>query len=300
MSAMAETIKSLNEPPRGGALSGLGVHRAIVASGGVLLLFVVAAAIAPYFLVDPARIDPLIRLRPPGAEALFGTDQLGRSILSRTISGARVSLAVGAGVMIATIVIGIAVGIICGYIRRIDAVMMRVMDAVMAVPAILLAIALMALSGPSISNLIIAITLPEIPRMARVVRASVLSLRERPFVEAAITAGCGLPTILVRHILPGTLGPVMVQATYVFASAMIIEAVLSFLGAGTPPATPSWGNMMAEGRQYLQRAPWILAFPGAALTIIVLSVNLLGDAMRDRIDPRLAKTAMPGGKTNVR
>jgi len=187
MSAGADAVDSIEEPLSGRAAdsrSGFGVHRALIASSVVLLAFVAVAALAPYSLVDPAQIDPLVRLRPPSMETPFGTDHLGRSVLSRTISGARVSLAVGAGVMMATSVIGVAVGIICGYFRRVDGILMRVMDAVMAAPAILLAIALMALSGPSIGNLVIAITLPEVPRMARVVRASVLSLRRSPPVAA--------------------------------------------------------------------------------------------------------------------
>ncbi|MGL4287226.1 MAG: ABC transporter permease, partial [Phreatobacter sp.] len=179
--------------------------------------------------------------------------------------------------------------LISGFTRWLDSVVMRIMDGVMAIPGILLAIALMSLFGSSVQNVIVAISIAEIPRMARVVRSSVLVIREQLFVEAATTNGTRLPRLLIRHVLPNVAAPVIVQATYVFASAMIVESVLSFLGAGTPPTIPSWGNMLADGRQYLQRAPWLVAFPGVALALLVLTVNVLGDALRDALDPRLAR-----------
>lgn len=264
-------------------------HPTIVIGSALLLTFALIALAAPLLLPDPKAINPLQRLRPPSAANWFGTDQLGRSVLSRTLHGTRISLLVGVGVTVVVVVFGMAVGLLSGFLRALDGVVMRVTDAVMAIPGVLLAVALMALFGSNVQNVIIAIAIPEIPRLARLVRSVVLSVREQPFVAAAITSGARLPRLLLRHVLPNTVAPVLVQATYVFASAMIVEAVLSFLGAGTPPEIPSWGNMMAEGRQTLHRAPWVLAFPGVALALLVLAVNLLGDALRDALDPRLAR-----------
>jgi peptide/nickel transport system permease protein len=255
----------------------------------VLGLFVLVAALAPFLLPDPARLNPVQRLRPPSLGDLFGTDHLGRSVLSRTLNGTTVSLAAGTLVMLLTTVLGVVLGVLAGFFRQLDALLMRFMDGVMAIPGILLAIALMSLFGSSLQNVVVAITVVEAPRMARVVRSSVLVLREQPYVEAAITLGTRLPRLLIREILPNVAGPVLVQATYVFASAMVVESILSFLGAGTPPTVPSWGNMLAEGRQYLQRAPWIAAFPGLLLATLILTVNVLGDALRDALDPKLSR-----------
>jgi peptide/nickel transport system permease protein len=263
-------------------------HPTILFGLVVLLVAIAIALLAPYILPNPKAINPIYRLRPPGEEFWFGTDHLGRSILSRSLNGTRVSLAVGILVAVAVTVAGVAIGLISGFLRKLDSIVMRVMDGIMAVPGVLLAIALMSLFGSSLQNVVIAISIPEIPRMARLVRSAVLSIREQPYIDAAITNGIKLPRLLIRHVLPNTVAPVLVQATYVFASAMILEAVLSFLGAGTPPEVASWGNMMAEGRQYLQRAPWMAAFPGVLLAILVLTVNVVGDALRDAIDPRLA------------
>lgn len=263
-------------------------HPTILFGLVVVLVAISVALLAPYLLPDPKAINPIYRLRPPGEEFWFGTDHLGRSILSRSLNGTRVSLAVG--ILVATVVTfaGVTIGLISGFLRRLDSIVMRVMDGIMAIPGVLLAIALMSLFGSSLQNVVIAISIPEIPRMARLVRSAVLSIREQPYIDAAITNGTRLPRLLVRHVLPNTMAPVLVQATYVFASAMILEAVLSFLGAGTQPEVASWGNMMAEGRQYLQRAPWMAAFPGILLAVLVLTVNVVGDALRDAIDPRLA------------
>lgn len=263
-------------------------HPTILFGLVVLLVAVVVALLSPYLLPNPKAINPIYRLRPPGEEFWFGTDHLGRSILSRSLNGTRVSLAVGILVAVAVTLAGVAIGLLSGFLRKLDSIVMRVMDGIMAIPGVLLAIALMSLFGSSLQNVVIAISIPEIPRMARLVRSAVLSIREQPYIDAAITNGTRLPRLLVRHVLPNTVAPVLVQATYVFASAMILEAVLSFLGAGTPPEVASWGNMMAEGRQYLQRAPWMVAFPGVLLAILVLTVNVVGDALRDAIDPRLA------------
>lgn len=268
----------------------LATHPAILIGSAVLLLFVVIALLAPLVLPDPVRLNPVQRLRTPSLQHPFGTDQFGRSTLSRTLNGTRISLTVGILVAIVTTVIGLLFGLLAGFLRRVDNVIMRLMDGIMAIPGILLAIALMSLFGSSIQNVVVAISIAEIPRMARIVRSSVLVIREQPYVEAAVTNGTRLSRLLWRHVLPNIAAPVIVQATYVFASAMIVESVLSFLGAGTPPTIPSWGNMLAEGRQYLQRAPWTVAFPGVCLALLVLTVNVLGDALRDALDPRLSRS----------
>ncbi|WP_290812167.1 ABC transporter permease [Ferrovibrio sp.] len=287
--AVSETADTVMRPRRAAAyISFLRRHPTILFGLVVLLVAVVVALISPYLLPDPKAINPIYRLRPPGEAFWFGTDHLGRSVLSRSLNGTRVSLAVGILVAVAVTLAGVAIGLLSGFLRKLDDIVMRVMDGIMAVPGVLLAIALMSLFGSSLQNVVIAISIPEIPRMARLVRSAVLSIREQPYIDAAITNGTRLPRLLVRHVLPNTVAPVLVQATYVFASAMILEAVLSFLGAGTPPEVASWGNMMAEGRQYLQRAPWMAAFPGVLLAILVLTVNVVGDALRDAIDPRLA------------
>ena len=219
----------------------------------------------------------------------FGTDFLGREVFARTIYGSRVSMMVGGAVALVSVTIGLAIGLVAGYVRWVDAIVMRIMDGIMAIPGVLLAIALIAVAGASLMNVIIAITIPEIPRVVRLVRSVVLTIREQPYVEAAISVGSPLHKILIKHILPNTVAPLIVQATFVCASAVVIEAILSFLGAGTPPEIPSWGNVMAEGRIYFQVAPWILFFPGALLAITVLAVNILGDGLRDSLDPRIAR-----------
>jgi peptide/nickel transport system permease protein len=254
----------------------------------IVLLGLVGLAV-PHLLQDPRALDLAQRLRPPSTEHWFGTDNLGRSVAVRTVHGSRVSLGVGVAVMLTTATCGLAIGLVGGFLRRMDAVAMRLMDAVMAVPSVLLAIALMSLLGSNVYNVIVAISLPEIPRMARLVRSAVLTIREQPYVDGAITTGARLSRLLLVHVLPNTVAPVIVQATYVLASAMILESILSFLGAGTPVDIPSWGNMLAEGRPFLQRAPWIMAFPGLFLASLVLAVNVIGDALRDELDPRLSR-----------
>ena len=255
-----------------------------------LLLFVVlflATVFAPWLAThDPASINPLNRLKPPSDEHWFGTDAVGRDLFSRTIYGGRVSLIVGFGVALFATVVGIAVGVLSGFVRVLDSVIMRVIDGMMSVPPILLAIALMALTRGSIYNVIFAISISEMPRLARLVRGTVLSLRKQPYVEAAVSAGAGTPRIILLHILPNTVAPVIVQATFIFASAMIIEAILSFIGAGVPPSTPSWGNIMADGRQLWLVKPYLIFFPAIFLSLMVLAVNLLGDGLRDILDPR--------------
>jgi peptide/nickel transport system permease protein len=255
--------------------------------GGMLLIALASPLFATH---DPVRLAPTERLQLPSAEHWFGTDQLGRDVYSRVIYGSRISLLVGFSVALLSTVLGLVIGLATGFIRRLDAVVMRIMDGLMAIPAILLAIALISLSQSSIRNVIIAITIPEVPRMVRLVRSVVLTLREQLFVDAAVSLGARLPRILIFHIMPNTVAPLIVQATYVCASAIIIEAILSFLGAGTPPDVPSWGNIMAEGRTYVMVAFWILLFPGIFLTLVVLGVNLLGDGLRDTLDPRLRRS----------
>ena len=262
-----------------------------IALGGLLLGLIVFVAIAAPLLgtVDPTALAPARRLRLPSAAYWFGSDMLGRDVYSRTLYGARVSLIVGFAVAFLASGIGMLIGVVAGYVRLVDAVIMRVMDGLMSIPSILLAIALMALTRGSVQNVIIAITIAEIPRVTRLVRGVVLSLREQPYVEAAIASGTRTPAVIFKHILPNTLAPLMVQATFICASAMITEAILSFIGAGTPPITPSWGNIMAEGRALWQVKPYIVFFPALFLSLTVLSVNLLGDGLRDALDPRLAK-----------
>jgi peptide/nickel transport system permease protein len=259
---------------------------------GVMLLLAMAAMalLAPYLgTVDPLAVAPVKRLRPPSELYWFGTDSYGRDVYSRTLYGARVSLTVGLSVAMFGTALGLAIGLVTGFVRRLDFVVMRVMDALMSVPPVLLAIALMALTKASLGNVVLAITITEVPRVARLVRSVVLSLREQPFVEAAVAAGTGFWRTLLRHILPNTIAPLLVQATYICAAAMITEAVLSFIGAGTSPEIPSWGNMMAEGRSYFQIKPYLVLFPGAFLSLTVLAVNLVGDGLRDALDPRLAR-----------
>ena len=262
-----------------------------VAIGGLLLLGLVFIGIfAPYLgTVDPTALAPAKRTRPPSADFWFGTDALGRDIYSRVLYGTRVSLTVGLSVAVLATFAGLVVGLISGFVRWADTVIMRFMDGLMSIPPILLAVALMALTRGSVGNVIMAITVAEIPRVSRLVRGVVLSLREQAYVDAAVASGTRTPMIILRHILPNTLAPILVQATYVCASAMIVESILSFIGAGTPPTIPSWGNIMAEGRALWQVKPFIVFFPAAFLSVTVLAVNLLGDGLRDALDPRMAK-----------
>ena len=258
--------------------------------GGLLVVMIFVAIFAPYlFTLDPITFNPIDRLQSFNPAHWLGTDMYGRDIYSRTVYGTRISLFVGLAAALLSVATGLLIGLTAGYIRWLDAILMRIMDGLMAIPGILLAIALVSLSGASLLTVTVAITIPEIPRVVRLVRAIVLSVREEPYVEAAISVGTPLPSILLRHVLPNTIPPLIVQATYVCASAMLTEAILSFLGAGTPPEIPSWGNMMAEGRIYFQIAPWIVLVPGVALAITVLAVNILGDGLRDTLDPRIAK-----------
>ncbi len=263
----------------------------IAVGGGLLLAMLLIALLAPLIAsADPTALAPAKRARPPSADYWFGTDMLGRDIFARVIYGARVSLTVGFCVALLASLAGLMIGLVSGMVRWSDAIIMRIVDGMMSIPPVLLAITLMALTRGSIQNVIIAITLAEIPRVARLVRGVVLTLREQPYVEAAITTGTSMPMLIWRHILPNTLAPMSVQATYICASAMIVEAILSFIGAGVPPTVPSWGNIMAEGRALWQVKPFMIFFPAVFLSLTVLAVNLVGDGMRDALDPRLAKS----------
>lgn len=297
----ASDTEGVREPDMGPAASAA-IHRRRSLAGGIRFIgrnpTLVAGAICLALIAisalgahlwgtsDPQALRPVIRLRSPSGEQWFGTDQYGRDIYSRTLYGGRISLLVGTTVGVLSLVLGVAIGLVGGYYRRLDAVVMRVMDGLMAIPAILLALALMALMRASVRNVIVALMVPEIPRVVRLVRASVLSLREHTMVEGARAVGARTPRILIRYILPALVAPLIVQGTYICASAILFEAYLSFLGAGTPPIIPSWGNIMAEGRAYVQRAFWIILFPGAFLALTVLAVNMVGDGLRDLLKVR--------------
>jgi peptide/nickel transport system permease protein len=265
---------------------------AVIFGAVVLLTMAFIAVFAPYLTAaEPTALNLGFRNKPPSAERWFGSDAFGRDVYSRVIYGARISLIIGLTVSTFSVAIGLLIGLIAGYIRIVDAIVMRIMDGMMAIPGILLAIAMISLSGASLATVVLAITIPEIPRVVRLVRSVVLTIREEPYVEAAISVGTPLPLILLRHVLPNTIAPLIVQATYVCASAILVEAILSFLGAGIPPAIPTWGNIMAEGRVLFQIAPWVIFTPGIFLALTVLAVNVLGDGLRDTLDPRLAKRA---------
>jgi peptide/nickel transport system permease protein len=265
-------------------------HPTVVAGLVILGLMTFLALTAAWLgTVNPLALDPVQRLKPPSEAHWFGTDSFGRDIYSRTVYGSRISLIVGVSVAFLSTLLGLAIGLAAGYSRIVDAIVMRIMDGMMAVPSILLAIALIALTKASVTNVILAITIPEVPRVVRLVRSVVLTIREQPYIEAALAIGTSLPRIFSRHLLPNTLAPLIVQATYIFASAVLIEAGLSFVGAGTPPEVPSWGNIMAEGRTFFLISPYMILFPGLALALTVLAVNLLGDGLRDLLDPRIAR-----------
>ena len=270
----------------------------------IIFVMMVVALLAPWLgTKNPAEINPTLRNRTPGFEQTIrnddgttrtftyrmGTDSLGRDIYSRVVYGTQVSLIIGSTVAALSIVIGLVIGLVAGYVRWLDAVVLRLMDGLMAIPAILLAIGLIAVFRSGLMSVIVAIVVPEVPRVVRLVRSIVLSVRTEPYVEAAICAGTRTPLLLVRHVLPNTVPALIVQGTFICASAMLIEAYLSFLGVGIPPETPTWGNIMAEGRSLFRLYPHNIFFPGICLALTVLAVNMLGDGLRDRLDPKLAK-----------
>lgn len=279
-------------------------HSGILAGGLLLLLMALVALAAPWLGTrDPVAIDPTNRNKRPGFERVvtddqgreqrivhwMGTDSLGRDVYSRVLYGARISLVVGATVAALAVVLGLLIGLVSGYLRWLDAVVMRVMDGLMAIPGILLALALVALWGAGLLTVILAIVVPEVPRVVRLVRSVVLQVREEPYVEAAVAVGTRLPALLVRHVLPNTVAPLIVQGTYIAASAILVEAILSFLGVGIPTDIPTWGNIMAEGRTLFRVFPHNILFPGLFLALTVLAVNMLGDGLRDVLDPKLVR-----------
>ena len=300
----AEIGEILPRPQRLGAFGRARRHKGVIFGAVILALMILVALAAPLLGTgSPIRIDPTCRNKGPQIECVtrndagqrvpvmhwMGTDSLGRDVYSRVIYGARVSLMVGISVAAIAIAIGLAIGLVAGYFRWVDAIVMRLMDGLMAIPGILLAIALVAVWRAGLPAVILAIVVPEIPRVVRLVRSVVLTIREEPYVEAAISVGTPTPLILIRHVLPNTLAPLIVQGTYICASAMLVEAILSFLGIGIPPETPSWGNIMAEGRTLFRVTPHNILFPGIFLGLSVLAVNILGDGLRDTLDPRLSK-----------
>jgi peptide/nickel transport system permease protein len=286
------------------AIRGALRNPSVIIGGAIVLIIALLSLAAPRLgTIDPAEINPAFRNKKPGAERTirmddgtqvkyehrFGTDSLGRDVYSRVIYGGRVSLIIGVTVAVLSIAIGLVIGMIAGYIRWLDGPIMRVMDGLMAIPAILLAMGVVSLSRAGLMAVVIAILIPEVPRVVRLVRAIVLSIREEPYVEAAITLGTPTPVLLFRHVLPNTIAPLIVQATFICASAILVEAILSFLGIGIPPDVPTWGNIMAEGRSLFRVYPHNILYPGIFLAVAVLAINMLGDGLRDTLDPRFAK-----------
>lgn len=284
----AEGIAQKREHPARATIKRLLRHRLFMTGLVLFLIIAVTAILAPWITdVDPNRLSMRNKFKPPGEGWVFGTDSFGRSLWSRVVWGAQLSMLIGASVVALNAVFGILIGAAAGYFRRIDNLLMRINDALMAFPAILLAIAVTSVLGPSTFNVILALGIVYIPRTARIVRSSVIVLREMEFVQAAVAAGAGHWRILTRHILPNAMAPVIVQLSFLFAFAVLSEATLSFLGVGAVPPTPTWGNIMAEGRDFMREAPWIITIPGIALMITVMGLNFLGDGLRDVLDPRL-------------
>ncbi|MFO1162862.1 MAG: ABC transporter permease [Reyranellaceae bacterium] len=279
-------------------------HPSVIIGGIILLIMVAIAALAPYLgTVDPTRIDPAARNKKPGTEityrlddgktmkrvAIMGTDSLGRDVYSRVIYGTRVSLAVGTAVALVAVAIGTMIGLVSGYIRWADGIIMRIMDGLMAIPGILLAIALVSIWRTGLITVVFAIVVPDVPRVVRLVRSIVLTVREEPYVEGAISVGTPTWVLMFRHILPNTVAPLIVQGTFLAAAAILVEAALSFLGIGIPPEIPSWGNIMAEGRTLFRVFPHNILYPGIFLALTVLAINIMGDGLRDTLDPKMSK-----------
>jgi peptide/nickel transport system permease protein len=283
----AITASPMREP---NLLQKLATRPAAMAGLIILVLAVILAILAPWISpYDPAKLAVRDRMQGPSLMHLFGTDDLGRDVLTRVLYSGRTSLMVGFAVVIFSSIIGVFLGLMAGFFRKLDAPVSRLIDAMMAFPDILLAIALVAALGASATNVVIALSVVYAPRLARVVRASTLVIRELPYVEAARALGVPIPVVLVRHVLRNITSPLLVQATFIFANAILAEAGLSFLGVGISPDIPTWGTMISVGRQYLEQAPWIMWFPGGAIIVTVLSLQLVGDGLRDFLDPRLAK-----------
>ena len=262
-------------------------NRAFMIGAAIVVLVMLAAVLAPLLApYDPLRNNFRARLRPPGADFWMGTDHFGRDIFSRVLYGGRISLVIGASVVVVTGLFGTAIGAVAGFFRALDEPIMRVMDAIMAFPAILLAMAIAAVMGASVTNVVIALSIATTPHTARIVRASVLVVREMEYVEAARALGASELRVLFRHVLVNVTGPLIVRLTYVFAIAILAEAALSYIGVGPPPPASSFGNIIANGRDFMIAAPWITIFPGIAIIAVVLGLNLLGDGLRDVLDPR--------------
>jgi peptide/nickel transport system permease protein len=303
--ALPAEIAELAPAARRPGMARMLVRNPSVVIGATIVAFLALVGLLAPMLgtISPSEINPVFRNKKPGVERTiraddgkevqfvhrFGTDSLGRDVYSRVFYGARVSLIIGVTVAALSVAVGLTIGLIAGYIRWLDGVIMRVMDGLMAIPAILLAMGVVSLSRAGVVAVVIAIVIPEIPRVVRLVRSIVLSIREEPYVEAAITVGTPTPTLLVRHVLPNTVAPLIVQGTFICASAILIEAILSFLGIGIPPETPTWGNIMAEGRSLFRILPHNIFYPGVFLAFAVLAINMLGDGLRDTLDPRFAK-----------
>lgn len=287
---MSSEAASVTAPRRRAGLRRL-LSRRIAVVGGVLIIVIALVGLAAPLLTpyDPNGLQISNRLKPPSSTHPFGTDNFGRDVWARTVFGTRLSLIVGLSTALITAVLGTLLALLAGTYRFLGELIMRVMDGLMALPATLLAIAIMAAVGPRVENMVVALSLVYLPRSTRVARAAVLVVREQVFVEAAIALGAGNRGIMRRHILPGALSPVIVQATYVFATAVLLEASLSFLGVGAPPEVPSWGIMLSEGRLLMRNAPWMTVFPGTLLALTVLSVNMLGDGLRDALDPKMKR-----------
>jgi peptide/nickel transport system permease protein len=291
-------------PQRRRSLALAARNPSVIIGALIVTVLAVLGLLAPLLdTLPPSEINPVFRNKRPGTERVlrdssgsertyvhrFGTDSLGRDVYSRVLYGARVSLIIGVTVALISVSVGLLIGLIAGYIRWLDGLIMRIMDGLMAIPAILLAMGVVSLSRAGLIAVVIAIVIPEIPRVVRLVRSIVLSIREEPYVEAAITVGTPTPLLLLRHVLPNTVAPLIVQGTFICASAILIEAILSFLGVGIPPETPTWGNIMAEGRSLFRVYPHNIFYPGIFLALAVLAINMLGDGLRDTLDPRFAK-----------
>lgn len=287
---------------KSGIWSKLARHTGVTIGAAIIIFMVMVGALAPVLgTMNPSAINPTFRNKVPGVERTIrgedgsqaqfthwmGTDSLGRDVYSRVLYGARISIFLGVTVALLSVALGLVIGLVAGYVRWLDGVIMRLMDGLMSIPAILLAIALVSLFHAGLLSVIVAIVVPEVPRVVRVVRSVVLSVREEPYVEAAIMAGTPTPLLLMRHVLPNTIAPLIVQATFVCASAILVEAILSFLGIGIPPEIPTWGNIMAEGRSLFRIFPHNIFFPGLFLALTVLAVNMLGDGLRDTLDPKM-------------
>jgi peptide/nickel transport system permease protein len=286
----AEAAASGGQSPLALLLRQLFRRRLVLAAAGLLGAIIIVALLAPWITpYDPQKMDIINRLKPPGSAHWFGSDEFGRDVLARVMLGARLSLLVGFLVVIVATVLGSVLGLVAGYVRRLDGVLMRLTDALMAFPDILLAIAFMAALGASLFNVVLALGIVYTPRVARVVRAATLVVRERQFVEAAIALGASTGRTILVHVLPNLISPIIVQATFIFAFAILTEAALSFLGVGVPPTTPTWGNMIAGAQQYFRQADWLILFPGFAIVLTVLSLQMVGDGLRDALDPKLQK-----------